>query len=52
MRALNRFFTRLLNFATVRWADERLKQEMELHIAAQTEENIRACMTPDMEDSG
>jgi hypothetical protein len=32
MRALNRFFTRLLNFATMRWAEERLKEEMELHI--------------------
>src|SRR6266851_5044090 len=47
MRALNRFFTRLLNFATRRGGDERLREEMESHIAAQTEENIRADMTPE-----
>ena len=46
MRALNRLFTRLLNFTTRRRGDERLREEMESHLAAQTEENIRAGMTP------
>ncbi|MBZ5622347.1 MAG: ABC transporter permease [Acidobacteriia bacterium] len=46
MRALNRLFTRLLNFTARRRGDERLREEIESHIAAQTEENIRAGMTP------
>jgi len=46
MRALNRLFTRLLNFTARRRGDERLREEMESHMAAQTEENIRAGMTP------
>jgi predicted permease len=45
MRALDRLFTRLLNFTTRRRGDERLREEIESHIAAQTEENIRAGMT-------
>jgi predicted permease len=45
MRALNRLFTRLLNFTTRRRSDERLREEMESHIATQTEENIHAGMT-------
>jgi len=47
MRALNRSFTRLLNLTTRRRGDERLREEMESHIATQTEENIRAGMTPE-----
>ncbi|MGB6877785.1 MAG: ABC transporter permease, partial [Candidatus Acidiferrales bacterium] len=47
MRALNRLFTRLRNFTTRRRDDERLREEMESHIATQTEENIRAGMTPE-----
>jgi len=43
---LNRLFTRLLNFTARRRGDERLREEMESHIAARTEENIRAGMTP------
>src|SRR5580658_492696 len=46
MRSLNRLFTRLLNFTAGRRGDERLREEMESHIAAQTEENIHAGMTP------
>ncbi len=46
MRALNRFFTRLFNFMATRHGDERLREEMEAHLAAQTEENIRAGMPP------
>ena len=46
MRGLKRLFTRLLNFTT-RWrGDERLREEIESHIAIQTEENLRAGMTP------
>ena len=43
MRAL----TRLFNFTARRRGDERLREEMESHIATQTEENIRAGMTPE-----
>jgi hypothetical protein len=46
MRALNRLFTRLLNFTIRRRDDERLREEIESHIATQTEENIRTGMTP------
>jgi predicted permease len=46
MRALNRFFTRLLNFVSRRRDDERLREEMESHLAIQAAENIRAGMTP------
>ncbi len=38
---------RLLNFTARRRGDERLREEIESHIAAQTEENIRAGMTPE-----
>jgi predicted permease len=47
MRALKRFFTRLLNFTAMRRGDERLREEIESHVAIQTEENIRAGMTPE-----
>ena len=47
MTALNRFFTRLLNFTTRRRSDERLREAIESHIAAQAEENMRAGMAPD-----
>ena len=46
MRALSRLFARLINFAVNRRGDERLREEMESHIASQTEENIRAGMSP------
>jgi len=45
MRALNRLFTRLFHFTARRRADERFREEMASHIAAQKEENIRAGMT-------
>ncbi|MGC2254070.1 MAG: ABC transporter permease [Candidatus Acidiferrales bacterium] len=44
MRFLRRFFTRLANFATRRRGDDRLKDEIEEHIALQTAENLRAGM--------
>src|SRR6516164_1686468 len=46
MKFLRRFFMRLLNFATGRGADERLQEEIAEHIALQTEENLRAGMSP------
>src|SRR5262252_3391087 len=42
MTSLRRFLTRLLNSATWRAQDERLREEIEEHIALQTEENLRA----------
>ncbi|HYL75892.1 MAG TPA: ABC transporter permease [Bryobacteraceae bacterium] len=46
MRTVNRFCTRLLNLINRRRGDERLREEIDSHIAAQTEENIKAGMTP------
>lgn len=46
MRSLRRFLTRLTNFATRRRNDERLKEEIEEHIALQTAENLRAGLSP------
>ncbi len=45
MRFLRRFLARLKNFATGRRDDQRLREEMEEHIALQTEENLRAGMS-------
>jgi predicted permease len=47
MRALQRLFTRVLNFPSRGRGDERLREEIESHLAAQTEDNIRAGMTPE-----
>ena len=46
MRSLKRFLTRLGNFATRRRDDERLREEIEEHIALQTDENLRAGLSP------
>ncbi len=46
MRCLRRFFVRLSNFATGRRADQRIREEMAEHLALQTEENLRAGMSP------
>ena len=46
MRALRRFFTRLFSTATRRSDDQRLREEIEGHIALQTEENIRRGLSP------
>jgi hypothetical protein len=43
MRFLRRFLARLKNFATGR-GDKRLREEMEEHLALQTEENLRTGM--------
>src|ERR1700759_1593603 len=46
MRFLRRFFTRLTNLATRQSADQRLQDELAEHLAFQTEENMRAGMSP------
>src|SRR6267378_3803755 len=46
MRALRRFLTRMVNLATRRAQDERLREEIEEHIALQTAENLRAGLSP------
>jgi predicted permease len=42
MKSLRRFFSRLSSFAARRAQDERLREEIEGHIALQTAENLRA----------
>src|SRR5882762_3854363 len=42
MKSLRRFLTRLFNLAARRAQDERLREEIEEHIALQTAENLRA----------
>ena len=46
MRILNRLFARAWNFGFGRRGDDRLREEMEGHIAMEAEENVRAGMTP------
>ncbi len=46
MKSLKRFFTRLANVAARRREDQRLKEEVEEHIALQTEEYVRAGLPP------
>src|ERR1700734_874490 len=46
MKFLRRFFIRLSNFATRRRADQRLQEEMAGHLALQTDENLRAGVSP------
>jgi predicted permease len=46
MRFLRRFLIRLSNFAMGRSADQRLREEIAEHLAFQTEENLRAGMSP------
>ncbi len=46
MRALKRSFARVCNFVSGRRGDERLREEVEEHLASQTKENIRSGMTP------
>jgi hypothetical protein len=41
MRMLNRLFARLWNFGFGRRGDERLREEMEGHVAMQAQENVR-----------
>jgi predicted permease len=46
MKPLRRFFARLASLATRRAQDERLREEIEEHIAMQTAENLRAGLSP------
>ncbi|MBZ5553224.1 MAG: ABC transporter permease [Acidobacteriia bacterium] len=46
MRFLRRLLVRLANFATRRQNDQRLREEIEGHLALQTVENLRAGMLP------
>ncbi len=46
MRALRRLWARVSNLATGRTGERRLREEMEVHLALQTEANIGAGMTP------
>jgi putative ABC transport system permease protein len=46
MRAFRRFLARIRNLATGRRGDARLREEMEQHLALQTEENLRAGLPP------
>ncbi len=46
MRALRRFLTRMVNLAPRRAQDDRLREEIEEHIALQTAENLRAGLSP------
>jgi predicted permease len=46
MKALKRLWKRLRNLASARHGAARLREEMEAHIAFETEESLRAGMTP------
>jgi predicted permease len=46
MKSLRRFLSRLGHLVTRRRDDERLREEIEEHIALQTEENLRAGLSP------
>src|SRR5580700_11323071 len=46
VKFLRRFFIRLSNLATRRSADHRLQEEIAEHLVFQTEENLRAGMSP------
>jgi predicted permease len=46
VKFLRRFFIRLSNLAAGRHADQRLREELAEHLAFQTEENLRAGMSP------
>jgi len=46
MKVLKRFFTRLFNTAAKQGQEERLQEEIAEHVALQTEENLRAGLSP------
>ena len=46
MRPLRRFFRRLFSWATAQRDEERLRAEIEEHLALQTAENLRAGLSP------
>src|SRR3569833_2397989 len=45
MKTLRRIWNRVLNSETGRSGEQRLREEMEEHVAMQTEENLRAGMS-------
>ncbi len=47
MRTIRRFLARIRNFSTNRLDHERLRDEIEAHIEAQTEELVRAGVSPE-----
>ena len=47
MRALKRLLARIQNFTTGHRVDDRLREEIEQHLAMQTDENIRTGMMPE-----
>jgi hypothetical protein len=47
VRTIRRFLARIRNFSTNRRDHERLREEIEAHIAAQTEEFVRAGVSPE-----
>ena len=46
MKSLRRFLNRVVNLARRRAKDDRLREEIEAHIALQTAENLRAGLSP------
>jgi hypothetical protein len=46
MKSLRRFLTRLSNSTVRRAQEERLREEIEEHLALQTAENLRAGLAP------
>jgi hypothetical protein len=46
VKFMRRFLIRLSNFVTRRSTDQRLREEIAEHLAFQTEENLRAGMSP------
>src|SRR5260370_38983159 len=46
MKSVRRFLVRLFKLVSRRTQDERLREEIEEHIALQTEENLRAGLSP------
>ena len=47
MKPVKRMWSKTSNFVTGQSGEERLREEMEEHIAMQTEENLRVGMAPD-----
>jgi predicted permease len=46
MRSVRRFFSRLVNLLSGRAKEERLREEIEEHVALQTAENLRSGLSP------
>ena len=46
MKSVRRMWNKIVNFAGGRSGERRLREEMQEHIAMQTEENLRAGMEP------